>query len=400
MTILGLYRPPSLGTELQFVSEFLQFLEEILPSYSNLMILGDFNLHLDDGTSASTDFNNSLYSLGLEQHVTFPTQIEGNVLDLVISEVTNGINVLSCEQGPYISDHCVIKVITYVKRENIKSESVSFRNFKAIDKSKFANDLNEISLTENNVDGIVEEFEDQVQKNLDTHAPVKEITRVRRAPKPWFNEDILQFKRKSRKCERLWMKYKTPEHYQLFKQARNKYHFELKEEKRRTLSQTVLDLKGNSKLYKFVADITGTSADNPMPNGENDNTTAEKFADFFMDKISKIRESLQTFDQFEPQVKDIPSFDNFDELTENKVKQIIGNMQSKSCELDILPTKLLKQFLGELLPFITKLVNVSLMQGVFPSKWKKAIVRPLIKKIGLELTFSNYRQVSNLSFLS
>ena len=39
-------------------------------------------------------------------------------------------------------------------------------------------------------------------------------------------------------------------------------------------------------------------------------------------------------------------------------------------------------------------------QRVFPSKWKEAIVRPLLKKAGLELQFSSYRPVSNLSFLS
>ena len=39
-------------------------------------------------------------------------------------------------------------------------------------------------------------------------------------------------------------------------------------------------------------------------------------------------------------------------------------------------------------------------QRVFLSKWKEAIVRPLLKKAGLELQFSSYRPVSNLSFLS
>jgi hypothetical protein len=60
----------------------------------------------------------------------------------------------------------------------------------------------------------------------------------------------------------------------------------------------------------------------------------------------------------------------------------------------------LKTFLEDLLPIITKLVNLSLRQGIFPEKYKKAIVRPLLKKVGLELELVNYRPVSNLSFLS
>ena len=35
---VGIYRPPSLATPHQFVAEFFQFLEEIVPKYSNLMI--------------------------------------------------------------------------------------------------------------------------------------------------------------------------------------------------------------------------------------------------------------------------------------------------------------------------------------------------------------------------
>ena len=48
----------------------------------------------------------------------------------------------------------------------------------------------------------------------------------------------------------------------------------------------------------------------------------------------------------------------------------------------------------------THLVNLSLKNGVFPIKWKEALIRPLLKKAGLNLMHNNYRPVSNLSFLS
>ena len=52
------------------------------------------------------------------------------------------------------------------------------------------------------------------------------------------------------------------------------------------------------------------------------------------------------------------------------------------------------------LPLITKIVNISLKKGEFHSNWKTAIVRPLLKKIGLDLIHANFRPVSNLSFIS
>ena len=45
-------------------------------------------------------------------------------------------------------------------------------------------------------------------------------------------------------------------------------------------------------------------------------------------------------------------------------------------------------------------INASMTQGVFPFSLNMAIVRPLLKKSGLELVESNYRPVSNLPFLS
>ena len=56
--------------------------------------------------------------------------------------------------------------------------------------------------------------------------------------------------------------------------------------------------------------------------------------------------------------------------------------------------------LPKILPLITKIVNMSLGDGIFCREWKTTVVRPLLKKFGLELIFPNYRPVSNLTFIS
>lgn len=46
-------------------------------------------------------------------------------------------------------------------------------------------------------------------------------------------------------------------------------------------------------------------------------------------------------------------------------------------------------------------MNCSLQTGVFPSAFKGAVVRPLLKKSNLDFNdFNNYRPVSHLPFLS
>ena len=75
-------------------------------------------------------------------------------------------------------------------------------------------------------------------------------------------------------------------------------------------------------------------------------------------------------------------------------------MQIKSCELDYLPTHILKDHMDSFILILTKIVNLSLKSRVFSEDWKTAILRSLLKKIGLDLIDSNYRPVSNLSFIS
>ena len=64
-------------------------------------------------------------------------------------------------------------------------------------------------------------------------------------------------------------------------------------------------------------------------------------------------------------------------------------------------TWLVKEMHGLLAPFVALLFNKSLDTGCFPAEFKQAVVRPLLKKSGLDTAeMKNYRPVSNLSFLS
>ena len=54
-----------------------------------------------------------------------------------------------------------------------------------------------------------------------------------------------------------------------------------------------------------------------------------------------------------------------------------------------------------LLPAITDIVNASLRTGSFPTAFKTAVVRPVLKKNNLDSNdLENYRPVSNLPFIS
>ncbi|XP_070573975.1 uncharacterized protein [Ptychodera flava] len=134
-----------------------------------------------------------------------------------------------------------------------------------------------------------------------------------------------------------------------------------------------------------------------MPEGKSNEELANDFADFFLQKILKIRELLANNNNYIPPYREVPSFHQFEPVDEDTVEKIVKEMPTKSCELDIIPTKFLKDVLKGMVPHITKLINASLQRGVFVKEWKYAVVR---KKTGLDLISSNYRPVSNLAFLS
>ena len=91
---------------------------------------------------------------------------------------------------------------------------------------------------------------------------------------------------------------------------------------------------------------------------------------------------------------------NFTLLSQSDVRNLVLNLSKKSCSLDPMPTRLVVECLDTLLPVLTKIINLSLQTGKFHSGWKLALVRPVPKKPNAEMTFSNFRPISNLSYVS
>ena len=65
----------------------------------------------------------------------------GNTLDILATEIACSLNIIICQPGPFISDHCSIECTTDTKREDITRKTVSFRKIKDIDMQKFGDDV-------------------------------------------------------------------------------------------------------------------------------------------------------------------------------------------------------------------------------------------------------------------
>ena len=156
-------------------------------------------------------------------------------------------------------------------------------------------------------------------------------------------------------------------------------------------------------LRSYGRSALHSSPEAVLPSRESKKGLADQFVTFFSDKIAKIRNSFSSSDSFTlPPPPDVPNFSCSNQVSLEKIKKIyIMKSPSKSCLLDTWPTFLVKECIDILLPFITRLVNWSLLEGVVPDDFKKAIVTPLIKKSSLPPNdLKIYRPVLGLGFIS
>jgi len=93
--------------------------------------------------------------------------------------------------------------------------------------------------------------------------------------------------------------------------------------------------------------------------------------------------------------------ETFQEVSMEDVRRVLMHSPPKTCILDPLPTKVLRDVVDVLLPFIWVMCNASLREGQLPTSQKVAVVTPVLKKPNADPDdLKNYRPISNLTFTS
>ena len=361
-------------------------------------------MHMEDPTNLNVCIlQDSIKAFNLSQHVKIPTHNKGHTLDVIITTNSTGFNNVSeLVPGPYISDHRLLILETTINKLEPQTITTKGRkptkNINNIFKEKF-NDKEVLNST--TLDDAINHFTKEVLKAIDDIAPLKKVNTTNRKPKPWYDEDLKQQRTIRKNRERKWMKYHEDHLWKAFVRERNRHNTMLKFKKNACLHKIIKTNSNNTrKLYKLVSELTGSSKPNPMPDAQSDKDLAEGFAQFFRQKIDGIQQQFNHIPQYIVPPRATPALKSFTTIAENDLLKLIMEMPTKTCENDIIPTKLLKEILPTIIPSLTKIANLSINKGVFSEKWKSATVKPLIKSQSKGTTHQNYRPVSNLTFLS
>ena len=393
-----------------FFDEFSDYLESLVLCDEPICLAGDFNIHVDDHQNIDQIKLCEIFaSFGLVQKVSIPTHQSGHTLDLIATRNCSDVEISPPTAGYFLSDHCFILSKVSLPKPGFTSKTISFRKIKNMDNVAFNSDLTSICeelLSIDSLEKLVTDFNTKLQECLDKHAPVVTKTIKDRPNTPWYNSEINESKVKCRKAEQIWRDDKTDINLKNFHSFRNQYVFLLDHAVSDYFSTAIADATGNQKqLFKIVDSLTNVNGDNPLPPHDSKYSLGNDFGTFFTGKIERIRSEIDSTVCDPPEMKITPSHSDhqlaaFQDLEVSDICKIISTSKSATCDLDPIPTSLLKDNLDVLAPVITKITNMSLQSGHFPDKWKTALVMPLLKKAGLDCTFSNYRPVSNLPFLS
>ena len=120
-----------------------------------------------------------------------------------------------------------------------------------------------------------------------------------------------------------------------------------------------------------------------LPTHDSVEDLSEQSADYFIQKIVTIHnglcQNINTDNQCD-ETQVISIFGSLKPATNEEISKIICSSASKSCDLNPIPTWLLKLCLSELLPVITYIVNLSLSPSTVPYELKLTLITPLLKK--------------------
>jgi len=405
---VNVYRPP--GPVSVFLDEFSRLLEDLVVSPSEIVISGDFNIHVDRDEEPAMGFSAILEAFGFQQHVGFPTHNHGHTLDLLItrsdSDLVTNIHPTCLPFSDHLAVSGDIRVPTLPRPREIFRRLRMFKNF---DSAAFCHDLIGTGLnyvTEVSLDLYVNVFNSTVSLVLDTYAPWRRVKCSTKTSQPFFSRDLREQKRIRSNLESKWRRNKTEANFDRYKSQVKHFATLLRAAKQSYYRSLVNRFSGNGlRLWKVLSDVLSRRCVNVLPSGLTESSLAAKFSDYFVGKISDISARfgpVSVFNVFSdsPPI-DPPHISKFLAATEEEVRQTILSMSDATCTLDVLPTPKLKECVNAFVKPVTTIVNKCFATGQFPTKFKHALVVPLLKKVNLPKDdLSSYRPVSHLNFIS
>ena len=410
------YRPGHPGTDIEFLAEFGAFIENFSLKQGRLLICGDFNYWVDNPTAKpySSEFLELIEQNNFRNLVDSPTHISGHTLDLIMSpadsEYVGGLELIPID--PCISDHALMVFSVEHHKPPSYKKLITFTKYD-IDENVLIRELQDslISLdvaTHTAADlvqihhDVFKSFEARISQEVSKWITVREDS-------PWYDSSVAQLRRRRRHFERRWRRLGSEQSRNDFTEARAAVVSRINQRKVQHFKNRIDRCCGDQKkLFCVFDDLLGRRYTKVLPSYASGAELATGFSQFFASKIARIREDLDQFPvmyeysvNFQGRTQPAQYLRRFESVTVDDVRKFIRLAKKTFCLLDPINVAKVTTAYEASAAFIAKIINACFNESNFVSSEKIALLNPHLKKAGLDCeNLSNYRPVSNLSFLS
>jgi hypothetical protein len=409
ISLAAIYRPP--GSCNIFLTELDLLLCE-LNHKMNAIIMGDLNIHFENTNSAdAVSLSDMLNQFHWQQHVQGPTHEGGHTLDLIMSKIDASVPIIAksirIESG--LADHSAITFTLNCTKPKPPTIQLSSRKLSKVNIDLFWTDFwlqyETAESSTNEIEQLVQVYNDCGKYALDRHAPVKRVQVKYRKHIIMFSPMLYAAKKKVKELGRKSRLTKLTVDIDLYKIERNCYIAMIRKEKDRLLRRKLNEPEISPKqLWATLSQVTGSSLKAARKRVNKINLKpqecqlrANELAKFFSDKIAAINLELRPF-----RSKSLTSLTmgatimfEFEHVMPNEIRGYLKNLSSnKTSPADAVPTAFLKVN-TRICHHLSLICNASFESATFPGSLKHSIISPVLKRVGLDADdFKNFRPIS------
>jgi hypothetical protein len=305
-----------------------------------------------------------------------------------------------------------------LKKPKFRPQIVKRRDFRKFVREDFINAFagaqwNTISgLAEHDLNEATNRLENIYTNLINSHAPMREIKITKPVDASWFTDEITVLMDLRDKYKNRWNEIKknnflfnTPIspndsfYYTRFKELKNQVNHLIRKARYNEFNKKINQKINDSKKFHFNlkdANIVNSKKNQTSnchldPNTLNDCFAKNNNAHICDKHIKKIIKKINRNNR-------VQIFE-FQQVTTDEIIKTTNSLKSNACGIDEISAFFIKLSIKSSVKIFAEIVNASLKSGLFPSRWKKARVKP-IPKINDPIYASDYRPISLLPAFS
>ena len=190
-------------------------------------------------------------------------------------------------------------------------------------KSSLLTNTNPLTISE-----LVDLYNKELSALLEQHAPLKKKILTLRPTAPWYSEEIRKEKSKRRKLECHWRRTRLTIDREIYVQQCNTVNTLISSSKKEFYSSIITENKSDPRvLFSCFDKMVNRKSEKMLPHFKDPSELADRFADFFVEKISRIRTYLNNGNENSPseQSHSVPRLRDFEPTNSKELSIFVSS---------------------------------------------------------------------------